>query len=72
MLPGFAAVLAWDGCDHMSPAYEGDLLEFRHTMLEELPAGSGRLIRFEVIGSQCASADEKTDILRWTPIIWAP
>ena len=35
MLPGLALVVAWDGCDHLGPAFEGDLLEFRHHLLEE-------------------------------------
>jgi 2-methylfumaryl-CoA hydratase len=71
MLPGLATVVAWDGCDHTGPAHEGDLLEFRHTLVEQLPAGDGRLMRFEVAGARLddGSAD---DILRWTPVVWAP
>ncbi len=76
MLPGLATVVAWDGCDHIGPAYEGDLIEFRHTPSERLAAGSGHLTRFEVIGTKIADgADGPTDpvdILRWTPIVWAP
>lgn len=76
MLPGLATVVAWDGCDHVGPAYEGDLIEFRHTPVEHLSAGSGRLARFEVIGTKVADGDtgpvEPVDILRWTPVVWAP
>ena len=76
MLPGLSAIVAWDGCDHIGPAYEGDLIEFRHTPLEQVPAGSGRLTRFEVIGTKLADEIdgivEPVDILRWTPIVWAP
>ena len=76
MLPGLAAIVAWDGCDHIGPAYEGDLIEFRHTPLEQVSAGSGRLTRFEVIGTKIADGAEgvvdPVDILRWTPIVWAP
>jgi 2-methylfumaryl-CoA hydratase len=76
MLPGLATVVAWDGCDHTGPAYEGDLIEFRHTPVERLAAGSGRLARFEVIGTKIADlvdgAVDPVDILRWTPIVWAP
>jgi 2-methylfumaryl-CoA hydratase len=71
MLPGLATVVAWDGCDHTGPAHEGDLLEFRHTLVESSPAGGGRLLRFEVIGAQCSADGTATDILRWTPIVWA-
>lgn len=76
MLPGLAAVVAWDGCDHVAPAYEGDLIEFRHTPLERVTAGSGHLARFEVVGTKVADGDtgptEVVDVLRWTPIVWAP
>ena len=72
MLPGLTLVPAWDGCDHLGPAYEGDLLEFRHTLLEEAPAGRGRLLRFEVIGTKVTENAEPVDILRWSPIVWAP
>lgn len=76
MLPGLATVVAWDGCDHVGPAYEGDLIEFRHTPVERVAAGSGHLTRFEVIGTKVADGDtgpvEPVDILRWTPVVWAP
>lgn len=71
MLPGLALVVAWDGCDHLGPASEGDLLEFRHVPTEELPAGSGRLLRFEVVAAKVAESGDSTDILRWTPVVWA-
>lgn len=73
VLPGIATVVAWDGCDHVGPAFEGDLLEFRHTPVDEAPAGGGRLIRFEV---RAATVDGEgqvgNDILVWTPIVLAP
>jgi acyl dehydratase len=76
MLPGLATVVAWDGCDHIGPAYEGDLLEFRHTPIERVAAGTGRLTRFEVIGTKVADTVDglvdPVDILRWTPIVWSP
>ncbi len=76
MMPGLATVVAWDGCDHLGPAFEGDLIEFRHTPRDEVAAGSGRLIRFEVIGTKLVDGVEgpvePVDILRWTPIVWAP
>ncbi len=77
MLPGLATIVAWDGCDHIGPAYEGDLIEFHHTPLERIAAGSGRLTRFEVIGTKIADGlegvvAEPIDILRWTPVVWAP
>jgi 2-methylfumaryl-CoA hydratase len=71
MLPGLATVVAWDGCDHIGPAFEGDLIEFTHRLVERQPAGTGHLMRFEVVGASLAG-DSRADILRWTPIVWAP
>ena len=71
MLPSLATVAAWDGCDHIGPAYEGDLLEFRHRLVESAPAGTGRLMRFETTGAKVGRDAEPVDILRWTPIVWA-
>lgn len=73
MLPGLATIQAWDGCDHVGPAYEGDLIEFRHRLAEAAPAGSGRLLRFETTGTPVApDGTPGPEILRWTPIVWAP
>ncbi len=71
LLPGLATVVAWDGCDHLGPAFEGDMLQFRHTLGERLAVGSGNLLRFEVIGSRVGTDGEITDILRWTPVVWS-
>lgn len=69
MLPGLATVQGWDGCDHIGPAFEGDLIEFRHRLVEVQPVGGGRLMRFEVIGAKLGDG-EPVDILRWTPVVW--
>ena len=69
ILPGLAQIVAWDGCDHVGPAYEGDLLEFSHRLLEERPIGTGRMMRLEVIGSTIGEAG--TTVLRWTPVVVA-
>ncbi len=73
VLPGIATVVAWDGCDHVGPAFEGDLLEFRHRLVEELALDRGRLLRFEI---RAAAVDTDgavgDDILVWTPIVLAP
>jgi 2-methylfumaryl-CoA hydratase len=72
MLPGLATVVAWDGCNHLGPAFEGDLIEFRHTPTEQLNAGRGRLTRFEVVGTKLDEGADPADILLWTPIVWGP
>lgn len=70
LLPGLAHVVSWDGCDHVGPAFEGDLLEFSHTVTEELSVGSGRLLRLVIEGSTVDGGSG--NVLRWTPVVWAP
>ncbi len=76
LLPGLATVLGWDGCDHLGPAFEGDLLAFRHQLVDELALdGGGRLMRFVVTGrpitgDEQADADA-ADLLRWTTVVAA-
>lgn len=73
VLPGIASIVAWDGCDHVGPAFEGDLLAFRHTVVEEAPAANGRLLRFEIRGAAVdADGQPGADILVWTPVVFAP
>ncbi len=69
MLPGLATIVAWDGCDHIGPAYENDLIEFRHRLVESIPVRTGNLMRFEIVGAKLTGT-EHVDILRWTPIVW--
>ena len=71
-LPGLATVLGWDGCDHLLPAFEGDLLSFRHTLVDELPHGNGRLLRFTVRGARWTDAGRGDDILAWSVVVLAP
>lgn len=73
VLPGIATIVAWDGCDHVGPAFEGDLLTFRHRLVEEQTVDAGRIMRFEIRGA--AVDGEGTvgdDILVWTPVVFAP
>jgi len=71
LLPGLATVQAWDGCDHVGPAHEGDLIEFSHRLVEQCAAGTGRLMRFETTGTKLGGDGSRHEILRWTPIVWA-
>ena len=69
LLPGLATVLGWDGCDHLGPVFEGDLLEFRHLLVAEHTIDDGRVMRFE---TRARREGEQDDLLLWTPIILAP
>ena len=70
MLPGLATVMGWDGCDHLGPAFEGDLLAFRHVLVDALDTPKGRIMRFEVKGRKFP--DDEADILKWTAVVLAP
>ena len=71
VLPGMATVLGWHACDHTGPAFEGDQVSFRHTLLDVAPAGSGRAFAVQVEGF-AHRTKEPDKILDWTVIAAAP
>ena len=71
VLPGMATVVGWHACHHTGPAFEGDQVSFRHTLLGSVPAGSGRAFAVQVEGFAHRS-EEPDKILDWTPIAAAP
>ena len=71
VLPGMATVVGWHGCDHTGPAFEGDQVSFRHTLLDVAPAGAGRALAVQVEGL-AHRPDEPDKILDWTVIATAP
>ena len=71
VLPGMATVVGWHGCDHNGPAFEGDQVSFRHTLLDVAAAGSGRAFAVQVEGYAHRS-EEPEKILDWTVIAAAP
>ena len=71
VLPGMATVVGWHGCDHTAPAFEGDQVSFRHTLLDIAPAGGGRVFAVRVEGFAHRS-DEPDQILEWTVVAAAP
>ena len=50
VLAGMATVVGWHNCDHTGPAFEGDSVSFRHTLLDEAPAATGRVFAVQVEG----------------------
>ncbi|MDH3705453.1 MAG: hypothetical protein OES57_05265 [Acidimicrobiia bacterium] len=72
VINGLAAVVAWHECAHTGPAFEGDLLSFRHTLVDELPVGDGRLLAVRVEGFAHRDGDEPASVLDWTPVVLAP
>ena len=71
VLPGLATVVGWHSCDHTGPAFEGDQVSFRHTLLDSTPAGNGRLFAVRVEGFAHRS-EEPDHVLDWTVIAAAP
>jgi acyl dehydratase len=72
VLPGMATVVGWHGCDHTGPAFEGDLLSFRHTLTDVTPAGGGRAFAVRVEGFAHRESGDPTPILDWTVVAAAP
>ena len=71
VLPGMATVVGWHGCDHTGPAFEGDQVSFRHTLLDVMPAGGGRVFAVRVEGF-AHRTNQPDQILDWTVIAAAP
>ena len=71
VLGGLATVVGWQSCDHTGPAFEGDQVSFRHTLLDAAPAGNGRVFAVRVEGFAHRS-DEPDHILDWTVMAAAP
>ena len=80
VLPGMATVVGWHHCDHTGPAFEGDLLSFRHTLLDATPASDGRALAVQVEGfahrpdtdGLPETGSEGVKVLDWTLIAAAP
>jgi 2-methylfumaryl-CoA hydratase len=80
VLPGMATVVGWRACDHTGPAFEGDLLSFRHTLQGVSAAGGGRVFEVRIEGFAHRDADDPggesphggTPILDWTLVAVAP
>lgn len=71
VLPGMATVVGWHNCDHTAPAFEGDQVSFRHTLLDTAPAASGRLFAVQV-EAFAHRTENPEKILDWTVIAAAP
>lgn len=65
---GLATVIGWHSCDHVAPAFEGDVVEFSHELLAEQPVGGGMLRAFAVMANR-AGTDPPARLLTWVPIV---
>ncbi|WP_326835353.1 MaoC family dehydratase [Amycolatopsis rhabdoformis] len=64
-LPNLVTVAGWDGCDHLGPVHEGDLLSSTVTVenLTPLPSGEGGLVHLRIDVE--AHGDEPRPVLLW-------
>jgi acyl dehydratase len=65
ILPNLVTIVAWHGCDHLAPVYEGDTLrsELEVERVEPLP-GAGGLVDLR-IHVRAQREDELSDVLDW-------
>ena len=65
---GLATVIGWHSCDHVAPAFEGDVVEFTHELVAEQRLDGGAALRaFRVVASRAGA--EPTVLLSWTPVV---
>lgn len=66
-LPNLATVVAWHGCDHLAPVFEGDTLtsEIELEKTEPLSGGGGLLHLRSRVRAKRAEGDETVDVLDW-------
>ncbi|HEU4701126.1 MAG TPA: acyl dehydratase, partial [Conexibacter sp.] len=68
-LPDLAAIVAWHGCDHVAPVYEGDTLTSRVELerVEPLPGDAGALLhlRSRVSARRATDDDGPVEVLDW-------
>jgi acyl dehydratase len=66
---GLATVIGWHSCDHVAPAFEGDVIEFTHELVAERSLDGGAALRaFRVVASRAGDA-EPVVLLSWVPIV---
>lgn len=75
--PSISTIVAWHTCNHLAPAFEGDLLSFSHQLIAEYTTDAGMAIRaFETVGTAHrasgstpgADVPEQAEVLRWVPV----
>ncbi len=69
VLPDLVTIVAWHGCDHTGPVYEGDTLTSKVTLqrAETLASGDGGLLHLRVQVSAWRDGDA-VPVLDWRPV----
>lgn len=67
--PALATIVAWEGCEHTGPVYEGDVLRTRLVVVDLDPVGDGALVTLraevEALRSPGYDADAAVRVLDW-------
>lgn len=65
-IPAIATILAWEGCDHLGPVFEGDVLRTELRVACASPLGSGGgTARLRALVSAERGAGERSVVLDW-------
>jgi 2-methylfumaryl-CoA hydratase len=65
---GLATVIGWHACDHTAPAFEGDVVEFAHELVDERPLDGGAALRAFRVEARRAGSDGAL-LLVWQPVV---
>jgi 2-methylfumaryl-CoA hydratase len=65
---GLATVMGWHTCDHVAPAFEGDVLEFSHELVDERRLDGGAALRAYRVEAHRAGAEPEL-LLAWVPVV---
>ena len=64
-LPGLATIVAWAGCDHLGPVFEGDVLHTELHVEGVEPAAHGGLVDLRALVSAHRPDNEEAPVLDW-------
>ena len=64
-LPRLATIVAWAGCDHLGPVFEGDVLRTELRVDGVEPAADGGLVDLQALVSAHRPNDDAAPVLDW-------
>jgi len=64
-IPAIATILAWEGCDHLGPVFEGDVLRTELGVADVTRSGQGAMARLRALVSAVREDAEPQPVLDW-------
>jgi acyl dehydratase len=64
-IPAIATILAWQGCDHLGPVFEGDVLRTELRVEDTTSLEQGGMARLRALVSAVRGGDEPEAVLDW-------